>query len=66
MNELALIKGIGPYKMKRLSELNINNNYDLATYYPFRYNYIKKTDLFAEKVIVAAEVVSVPYKLKYK
>ena len=43
--ELENIKGIGESKIKILKKLNINNIEDLQTYYPFRYNIIKKTDI---------------------
>lgn len=43
--ELENIKGIGESKIKILQKLNINNIEELQTYYPFRYNVIKKTDI---------------------
>lgn len=43
--ELESIKGIGESKIKILKKLNINNIQELQTYYPFRYNVIKKTDI---------------------
>ena len=43
--ELESIKGIGQSKIKILNKLNILNQEDLITYYPFRYDVIKKTDI---------------------
>ena len=54
--ELEKIKGIGQAKIKILNKLNISNQEDLLTYYPFRYDVIKKTDirnlLDEDKVII--------------
>ncbi len=54
--ELEKIKGIGQAKIKILNRLNIFNQEDLLTYYPFRYDVIKKTDirnlLDEDKVII--------------
>ena len=43
--ELENIKGIGQAKIKLLNKLNILNQEDLLTYYPFRYDVIKRTDI---------------------
>ena len=43
--ELEKIKGIGQAKIKLLNKLNILNQEDLLTYYPFRYDVIKRTDI---------------------
>lgn len=43
--DLANIKGIGPKTLNILGRLGINNTYDLLTYYPFRYNFIKRSDI---------------------
>ena len=43
--ELESIKGIGQSKIKILNKLNITNTEELLTYYPFRYDVIKKTDI---------------------
>ena len=50
--DLESIKGIGPKTANILRRLGINNSYDLLTYYPFRYDVIKRTDLNEEKVIL--------------
>lgn len=56
--ELENIKGIGPKTANILRRLGINNSYDLVTYYPFRYDIIKRTDLNDEKVILDGVVES--------
>ena len=43
--ELEQIKGIGSKTLNILGRLGINNTYDLLTYYPFRYNFIKRSDI---------------------
>ena len=43
--ELENIKGIGKSKLEILKRLNINDVEQLQTYYPFRYNVIKRTDI---------------------
>ena len=50
--DLESIKGIDPKTANVLRKLGINNSYDLLTYYPFRYDIIRRTDLNEEKVIV--------------
>ncbi len=50
--QLENIKGIGPKTLNTLKRLGINNSYDLLTYYPFRYDFIKRTGLNEEKVIL--------------
>ena len=43
--ELENIKGIGPKTVNILRRLGINNTLDLVTYYPFRYDIIKRSDI---------------------
>lgn len=43
--ELSKIKGIGPKTLNILGRLGINSTYELLTYYPFRYNFIKRSDI---------------------
>ena len=43
--ELENIKGIGPKTVNILRRLGINNTLDLITYYPFRYDIIKRSDI---------------------
>ncbi len=45
MQELNEIKGIGINTIKCLNNLGINNIDDLVSYYPFRYEVIKKTNM---------------------
>jgi len=54
--DLEQIKGLGPKTINILRRLGINSVYDLMTYYPYRYDVIKKTDLNSlndgDKVII--------------
>ncbi len=43
--QIEEIKGIGPKTTKILNKLGINNINDLITYYPFRYDVLKRTDM---------------------
>ncbi|MFA7688919.1 MAG: ATP-dependent DNA helicase RecG [Bacilli bacterium] len=45
MTELNSIKGIGKKSILTLNKLGIYNINDLITYYPFRYNFLKKMNL---------------------
>ena len=52
---LEYIKGIGPKTLNVLKRLGINDTFDLLTYYPYRYEFIKKSDisnLSSEKIII--------------
>ena len=42
---LEKIKGIGPKTKELLNKLNIYTINDILTYYPFRYDYLRRTDL---------------------
>lgn len=54
--QIEEIKGIGPKTTKILNKLGINNIDDLITYYPFRYDVLKRTDMTnikdGDKVII--------------
>jgi len=54
--QIEEIKGIGPKTTKILNHLGINNIDDLITYYPFRYDILKRTDMSnikdGDKVII--------------
>ena len=54
--QIEEIKGIGPKTTKILNKLSINNIDDLITYYPFRYDVLKRTDMTnikdGDKVII--------------
>jgi ATP-dependent DNA helicase RecG len=41
MNDLNLIKGIGPKTLECLNRLNIYSVNDLINHYPFRYEILK-------------------------
>ena len=43
--ELENIRGIGPKTINILRRLGINSTFDLLTYYPFRYDVIKRSDI---------------------
>ncbi|MBR3116330.1 MAG: ATP-dependent DNA helicase RecG [Bacilli bacterium] len=60
MNDLALIKGIGTSTITKLNKLDIYNSDDLITYYPYRYDILKKTNLFSDKVVVVGIIESIP------
>lgn len=64
MQKLEEVKGIGPATYKKLNKLGIYTVKDLITYYPFRFNYIEKSNL-AEKnqddnVVVVGIVQTLP------
>ena len=56
MNELKILNGMGPKTIELFHKLNIENIEDLITYYPKKYNVIKRTDmkniLEGDKVII--------------
>ena len=59
--DIEEIKGIGAKTANILRRLNINNLYDLLTYYPFRYEYIKRSDINAlvnDKIIMDGVVLN--------
>ena len=43
--QLENIKGIGPKTVNILKRLGINDSNDLLTYYPYRFEFIKRTDM---------------------
>lgn len=60
MFDLCMIKGVGEKTEKILNKLNIYNIKDLVTYYPFRYEILKKTSLNSDKVVISGKIVSTP------
>lgn len=60
MFDLCMIKGVGEKTEKILNKLNIYNIMDLVSYYPFRYEVLKKTSLDGEKVVISGKIVSTP------
>ena len=68
--ELKDIKGIGPKSLTLLNKLNIYTVDDLITYYPVRYDILKRTD-FSKidpdmKVIIDGRVESIPLVIHIK
>lgn len=65
--QLEEIRNIGPKTVNILKRLGISNSYDLITYYPFRYNIVKRTDfnnLIDDKVILDG-IVETPAVVTY-
>ncbi len=59
--QLEDIKGLGPKTINLLRRLGINDYNDLITYYPYRYDVIKKTDVVnGEKVVIDGVLESLP------
>ncbi len=70
MLKLEDIKGIGPKTLALLKKLEINNIYDLISFYPFRYNIIKRSDIHNlvqdEKIIIDGTIESLPQVSYFK
>ena len=60
MSELEFIKGIGKATIDKLNKLDIYSVEDLITYYPFRYEVLKKTSLEDEHSVVTGIIESTP------
>ena len=60
MNELSSIKGIGPSTIIKLTKLDITTLDDLVSYYPYRYEEIKKSETDPEHMIISVQVMSTP------
>ena len=58
MSDLQFIKGIGNATIDKLNKLEIYNVNDLITYYPFRYEVLKKTSLNDEHSVVSGVIES--------
>jgi ATP-dependent DNA helicase RecG len=58
------IKGIGNRNLGLLSKLGITNSHDLLTYYPFRYDIIKRSDINSlnqdDKIIIDGIIENIP------
>lgn len=67
--KLTDIKGIGPKFLTLLNKLGINTVDDLLTYYPMRYEILKRSNLETveedEKVIIDGKVDSIPLILRF-
>lgn len=70
MNDLNLIKGIGPKTKLHLEKLCIFNVNDLISHYPFRYDILKRSDLFNlqvnDKIIIDGLVDSNPNLFRFR
>ena len=66
MNDLLQLKGVGDKTLLLLNKLNIYTINDLITYYPYRYDLLKRTNLNSEKVIIEGIVETIPsvYRIK--
>lgn len=64
------VKGVGPKSLALLNKLGIFTIDDLVMHYPFRYEYLERTNLQeaseADKVIVDGRVESVPILMRFK
>lgn len=64
MKELVELQGVGPKAIKLLEKLNIYNINDLVTYYPKRYDILKRTDMNIindkDRVVIDGVVEGVP------
>lgn len=66
MSGFSEVKGIGDKTEKLLNKLSIYDTNDLITYYPFRYEVLKKTDLTSDKVVISGIVESTPVTSYFK
>ena len=68
--ELTDIKGIGEKKLSLLNKLNINTIDDLLSFYPFRYEVIKRSDVSSlednDKIIMDGVVENIPNVFRFK
>ena len=69
MKDLASIKGIGVKAKSLLNKLGIMDVFDLLTYYPVRYDVLKRTNLKEmsedEKIVIDGKVESSPIILRF-
>ena len=70
MLNLTEIKGLGPKNIKLLSKLNISNVESLVTFYPFRYNIIKRSVIDKlqdnDKIVIDGIVETIPSVFHFK
>jgi ATP-dependent DNA helicase RecG len=70
MNDLNLIKGIGPKTLEYLNKLNIYSVNDLINHYPFRYEILKRSDIYNlqkdEKIVMDGVIESIPSLFRFK
>ena len=63
------VKGVGPKSEILLKKLNIETVLDLVTHYPFRYDFIKRSDLrnlVDERVIIDGKIDCMPILIRLK
>lgn len=64
MKNIDEIKGIGPTTCKKLNKIGIYSTNDLLEYYPFRFNYIEKSNLNEKEqndtVVIEAIIETLP------
>lgn len=60
MSNLEFIKGIGNATISKLNKLDIYSIEDLITYYPFRYEILKKTSLEDEHSVITGTIETIP------
>ena len=70
MAELKDVKGIGPKSLSLLNKIGINTIEDLVTHYPFRYDFLERSDLSkindGDKIVIDGKIESVPILLRFK
>lgn len=70
MNDLNLIKGIGPKTLNYLEKLDIHNINDLIGHYPFRYDVLARSNILElnqdDKIIIDGFIDSVPSLFRFK
>ncbi len=70
MANLSDVKGVGPKALSLLNKIGISSIDDLVMHYPFRYEYLKRTNLMEalddDKVIVDGKVESIPILMRFK
>lgn len=64
------VKGIGPKSLGLLNKIGINTIDDLVMHYPFRYEYLIRSNLLEandlDKVIIDGKIESVPILMRFK
>ena len=70
MNDLSIIKGLGPKTIETLKNININNIEDLVYYYPYRHEIVKLNDIKEavdkQPVVIECIVDSVPLTRRFR
>ena len=68
--DLKDIKGVGPKVLTLLNKLNINNINDLITYYPYRYEILKRSNINElnedDKITIDGLVETIPSVYRFK